>query len=411
MFYWIYNYPAARIGTLFAVVFVLLTWASILLFRRYFQTWFHTERRANDMVGFVFSSYSVLYGILLGLIAVAAYQNLDNMSGLVTSEASSLAAMYRDLHGYPEPIRGRLQAELRDYTRNEIERDWPELQRGLVPTEGSHRLEQFLDDLLAFSPTDGKEQVVHAEALRQVNTFMNLRRSRLNSITNGIPSVMWWVVGISAVIGMFLIAMLNMEIHVHLILGAAMAVFLGLVIFLIAEMDYPFRGQVSVAPDAFRSVYETLMLPNDAVNASMADLIARTGKLGEPSLRGSEPVAGKEVPALYFGSTKMNNNFEVVDQVVAKTGGTASLFVKSGDEYVRVATNVKKNDGTRAIGTILDPNGPAIARIRRGEAFYGEATILGTPYITGYEPIKDPSGDVIGIYYAGYIRPPAATRQ
>ena len=42
--------------------------------------------------------------------------------------------------------------------------------------------------------------------------------------------------------------------------------------------------------------------------------------------------------------------------------------------------------------------------IERGEAFYGEATILGTPYITGYQPIKDASGKVIGVYYVGYIR-------
>ena len=40
----------------------------------------------------------------------------------------------------------------------------------------------------------------------------------------------------------------------------------------------------------------------------------------------------------------------------------------------------------------------------RGEAFYGEATILGTPYITGYEPIKDASGKVIGVYYVGYMK-------
>ena len=85
-----------------------------------------------------------------------------------------------------------------------------------------------------------------------------------------------------------------------------------------------------------------------------------------------------------------------------ENGGTATLFVKAGDEYVRVTTNVKKNDGSRAIGTVLDPSGPAIAMIRKGEAFYGEAIILGTPYLTGYEPIRDASNNVIGIYYVGY---------
>jgi hypothetical protein len=135
----------------------------------------------------------------------------------------------------------------------------------------------------------------------------------------------------------------------------------------------------------------------------MAALKDMTAKLGEPKIEGMEPVGGKDAPALYFGSTKMNNNFTVVDQV-AKEGGagmTATLFVKSGDEYIRVATNVPKPDGSgRAIGTVLA--GPALEAIQAGRAYYGKAPILGTPYITGYEPIKDASSAVIGIYYVGY---------
>ena len=100
----------------------------------------------------------------------------------------------------------------------------------------------------------------------------------------------------------------------------------------------------------------------------------------------------------------MNNFFDVVDEVVKENGGTATLFVKSGDEYVRVATNVKKDDGSRAIGTVLDPNGPAIAMIKKGEAYYGDVTILGKPYVTGYDPIKDATGSVVGIYYVGCMK-------
>ena len=143
---------------------------------------------------------------------------------------------------------------------------------------------------------------------------------------------------------------------------------------------------------------------SDKVQASMISLKAKTAKLGAPKIEGTETVAGKEVPALYFGTTKMNNNFDVVDEVVKENGGTATLFVKAGDQYVRVATNVKKADGSRAIGTILDPNGPVIAVIRKGEAYYGDATILGKPYVTGYDPIRDASGSVIGIYYVGYLK-------
>jgi hypothetical protein len=404
VFYWIYDHPSSQVGAMFALVFIALTWIATLVLHRYFHTWFHSERRANDMVGFALSSFSVLYGLLVGLIAVAAYQNFGNVTDIVTKEASSLAAMYRDLSGYPEPIRGRLQEGLRGYTRNEIDRDWPQQQRGVIPSEGTHRLQQFMDDLLTFRPAEKSEEIVYAETLRQLNNFMDLRRSRLNNVTLGIPSVLWWVVGIGALISVLLIAMLDMEIHVHLILGGALSSFLGLVIFLIAAMDNPFRGQVSVTPEAFESVYAMIMQPNDAVERAMANLIARTGTLGGPRLEGREPVAGREVPVLYFGWTKINNSFAVVDQVVADNGGTATLFVRSGDEYVRVATNVRKSDGMRAIGTVLDPKGAAIEKIKGGHAYYGEALILGVPYITGYEPMIDANGEIIGIYYTGYTK-------
>ena len=100
----------------------------------------------------------------------------------------------------------------------------------------------------------------------------------------------------------------------------------------------------------------------------------------------------------------MNNDFEVVDEVVKENGGTATLFVKSGSDFVRVATNVKKDDGSRAIGTVLDPNGPVFPMIQKGDAYYGDTTILGKPYVTAYDPIKDASGKVIGIYYVGYLK-------
>jgi hypothetical protein len=142
----------------------------------------------------------------------------------------------------------------------------------------------------------------------------------------------------------------------------------------------------------------------DKIKMSMTALQAKTAKLGEPRIEGNDPVAGKDVPALYFGKTKMNNFFDVVDEVVKEHGGTATLFVKAGEEYVRVATNVKKDDGSRAIGTILDPNGPVIAVINKGDAYWGDATILGKPYVTGYDPIRDAARKVIGIYYVGFLK-------
>ena len=144
--------------------------------------------------------------------------------------------------------------------------------------------------------------------------------------------------------------------------------------------------------------------PAEDVQAAMQLLKSKAAALGAPSIKGEDAVAGKAVPALYFGDTKMNNNFTLVDAVQKEKGGTATIFVKSGDEYVRVATNVKKDDGSRALGTILDPKGKAIVNIAKGEAFFGDVDILGKPYTTGYDPIRDGSNKVIGIYYVGYLK-------
>ena len=151
-----------------------------------------------------------------------------------------------------------------------------------------------------------------------------------------------------------------------------------------------------------------VLMPSDGnaqdarVAKSMAALKDQTTKLGAPKIDGKDAVGGRDAPALYFGSTKMNNNFSVVD-AVAEEGGrgmAVTLFVKSRDDYIRVATNVSTRVGGRGLGTIL--TGPALESIKAGNAYYGKAPVLGTPYIGGYEPIKDASGAIIGVYFVGY---------
>jgi hypothetical protein len=144
--------------------------------------------------------------------------------------------------------------------------------------------------------------------------------------------------------------------------------------------------------------------PAEDVKAAIQLLKSKATALGAPSLQGEDTVAGKKVPALYFGSTNLSNNFTLVDEIQKEMGGVATLFVKSGDEFVRVATNIKKDDGSRAIGTILDPKGKAIVAIAKGESFFGDVDILGKPYTTGYEPIRDAGNSVIGIYFVGYLK-------
>ncbi len=406
MFYWIYDYPMLNIGVLFTFVFIATTWGGIFAFRRFFRVWFHRGGSSKEVTLIFGTRVSTIYGLLLGLIAVVVYQNHNAMNNLVTKEASSLAALYSGLAGYPQPIRGRLQDGLRDYTRWLIDEAWPQQRRGIVSVNGSHQTTVFVNDLMTFEPSDRNgEAIIHARTLGQYSSLVELRGSRLASVNDGLPSVFWWVLAIGAFINILMIVMLDIEVRLHLILGASFSSFLALIIYLIAMLDNPFRGQLSPGPEPFQLVYETLIKPHDTVRMAMIDMIANTAARGAPRIKGTDTVSGRVVPVLYFGATRINNVFDVVDKVVKVHKGTATVFVRDGDEYVRVSTNVKRSDGSRAMGTILDPKGPAIEQIRKGREYYGAATILGKPYVTAYEPIKDASDRVIGIYYVGYRLP------
>ena len=134
---------------------------------------------------------------------------------------------------------------------------------------------------------------------------------------------------------------------------------------------------------------------------TIADLDARLAKIGAPSIQGTDTVAGKSVPAIYFGERKINNNFDVVDSVRKAHNATATVFVKDGDEFVRVSTNVLTPEGKRGIGTQLARNA-AYETVTKGQMYCGPIDVLGTAFDACYNPIRDAGGKVIGLSYIGH---------
>jgi hypothetical protein len=261
MFYWIYDHPPLLVATLFTLGFMAFGVIGLLIFLRVFHGWLHKDERTNEMVGFAMTSFALLHGLLLGLLAVAAYNNYAEKLAEVTAEASSLAALYRDVSGFPEPTRSELQGTLRQFTRSVIDVSWPLQRQGKLPVEAPQIMGRLFDQMYAFQPADDRDAAVLAEALAQANTLVTIQRTRIAGINVGIPELMWWVVVIGTIINIMLIWMVNGRKHIHVMLTGLLSGFMGLVIFLIAAMDHPFRGEVSVGPEAIEEVYRAMMLP------------------------------------------------------------------------------------------------------------------------------------------------------
>jgi methyl-accepting chemotaxis protein len=106
---------------------------------------------------------------------------------------------------------------------------------------------------------------------------------------------------------------------------------------------------------------------------------------------------------MVFAEMPEFGSHDLIDKIGHLTGETATLFVwdEATGEFMRRTTNIKKDDGSRAVGTALGKAGAVHPVVAQGQTYWGEAVILGKPYYTVYQPIFSPAGQVIGILYAG----------
>ncbi|MBB1092122.1 methyl-accepting chemotaxis protein [Rhodopseudomonas palustris] len=100
---------------------------------------------------------------------------------------------------------------------------------------------------------------------------------------------------------------------------------------------------------------------------------------------------------LYAGDHLLNGDVVTVDKVKNLVGGTSTIFLKDQ----RIATNVLKPDGSRAIGTALAKSEAYAAIFDRKTSYRGEVQILGEPYMTAYDPILSANGELLGILFVG----------
>jgi methyl-accepting chemotaxis protein len=164
------------------------------------------------------------------------------------------------------------------------------------------------------------------------------------------------------------------------------------------------RAVVSIQAE-LRSVAATVEMFDRAVSSEAISF----GKIFAASMAGefkldtanTVEVAGKQVPTLLHDGKPLNLDFTIPDQFTRTTGGNATIFAADGEDFVRVTTSVRKENGDRAVGTVLDHASPAYARLKAGKPYVGLVTLFGKQTITDYEPVVDAAGKVIGVLYVG----------
>lgn len=189
-----------------------------------------------------------------------------------------------------------------------------------------------------------------------------------------------------------------------------------MLVFIVSISIFVFFLNRSLTKEITQNIYENIekntqiasqtlnVFSNDSESMTKLLLNVLKQKFGHLKIESSEIITTKDAnaPAMYSNGSLLNNNFNIVDEYTKTTGGIATIFAKTGNDYLRISTSLKKEDGSRAVGTLLDKNAPAYKAIENKQSFTGPARLFGKNYLTMYEPILDENKQVIGIYFVGY---------
>jgi len=259
--YWVYNLPFWHFELISICILLAFGVAGLLASRRVIRR-VHLQHSYNDIVGFYLAGITVLYGVTLGLLAIGAWTTYTDTEAKVAREAAAVASLYRTVGSLEEPMRSVLQQDLRDYTISVIQIGWPEQQRGIVPIENRVSLDNFRRDFRKFEPKTEAETILEQDVSREFDALETSRSIRLDSVTDELPTPLWALILIGAAICIISTWFFHMQsLKMHIWMTLLFSALIGLMVFMVAALDNPYRGKISVSPEPLERVYRQMVNP------------------------------------------------------------------------------------------------------------------------------------------------------
>jgi hypothetical protein len=251
---WIYNSPTWLSSGVFILCGIVVAGVVVVV-----MTWLigaESRHAHNEVTAMTVANIAVLYTVLLAFIAVAAWESLSKASDIAGAEAGIVQDLYVDSQGLSDKeLTKKLQNELRGYIDAVVNSEWPEQQGGGISRAAAPVLRDVRATLASLAPKTAGDGIVMQEMLRSLNELYETRRSRLDAVGGHIPDAVWWVVIFLGGLTIAFTGLLGMRSRwMHFALAAGLTTAIVVVVSMIVQLDYPFRGEISVSADPFRQV-------------------------------------------------------------------------------------------------------------------------------------------------------------
>lgn len=254
---WFYALPDWLGLFLTIIACVAIACAGHVAVHRYFR---HVDFIAhNEVAGFIVAVVGVMYAVLLAFLTVIVWEHFAQSEERAQAEVDAATDVWRYDRLLPARTAQQIRDDLGRYAEVIANDEWPKMRNGESSPE-AQRLIIRLIDAAASAPVNGAQQAnLQNHLLDRVQTMADLRRHRISDSRSGIPLVLWvgLLIGAVTLIGfLYLFGVKNFT--AQLLMTAATATMIGISFGLILELDYPFRGYVSVSPERWVALHQDI---------------------------------------------------------------------------------------------------------------------------------------------------------
>jgi hypothetical protein len=239
---------------LFAIsLFMLVSVAGLVAVQRFVPI--ERRKQHNSVAGFIYAVVGIAYAVLLGLVLVAVWEQFQAASDTAQREADELAEIFWLGSRLPPAEGQRLQELSRSYARVVVDEEWPLMARGQSSPRAWALIDEIRLTIQNQDPHTKAEQVLYDQGFERVHDLADARRDRLVESREGIPLILWVVLVVGAIVTVSFTYLFGMDSNTtHTLMVAALALVIGLALFTIGSLEYPFSGDVRLSPEAFYQV-------------------------------------------------------------------------------------------------------------------------------------------------------------
>jgi zinc transporter ZupT len=217
----------------------------------------HEHRPSNDVMGFVYATIGVIYGVILGFIVITVWQEFQDATARTDQEALTVANLIRLSPGLPESSRAEAQQTLMDYLNIVVTNEWPQMEADKpLGDEGIQKI-NTLWDIYAQAQAEQTDSAYFSAGLDQLTKLGTLRRERALTANESLPAILWIVLVAGGALTVAFAGGFSVESWgLHAWMVAALAALIALLLLLVVEMNQPFRGDIRVDDNSFRFVMD-----------------------------------------------------------------------------------------------------------------------------------------------------------